>query len=350
MASEENSASYWACSLHALNQSSEIFVNKNAYNAFIQLINIIRFKTYDLKELIVNNFEEFISNLLTHMFTLRGELDFSVNIDRVFNDSFYEAALALTDLNERRILVFACLLWSTNQLFRSSNEFCSKFLLKQGAKAFLLYISDESFVNQNKNVKLNDFTANQSDPIEYMTLNISILSAKTCAEYKHVWLELDVVQPLLRIAKLNESKMLRAYSALSYILDDTLIEGLAEIHSVIDTISKYLNKCKKDFKADRFFRLKQQIVLRSGMQLDGLVHFAKIDNSETLSGIHGLLECLFNLSVNDKLKSDIYFKNGMKSCLKTILQKGRSLFFTRLLSKVFNIYRDSDKEIDMWTT
>ena len=326
MTSEEHSASYWAGSLHSLNQSSDIFGDKNAYNAFIQLVYVIRFKPYDIKELIVNNFEEFISKLLTHMFTLRDELDFRVNLDRAFNNSFNEAALALTDLNEKRILVFASLLWSTNQLFRRSNEFCSKYLLKQGAKAFLLYLSDESFVNRNKNVKLNDFTANQSDPLEYITLNISILSAKTCAEHKHVWSELEVVPPLLRIAKLKESTMLRAYTALSYILDDKLIEGLTEIHSVIDTIAKYLNKCKQDFEAGRFFRLQQQITLRGGMQLDCLVHSARIDNSPAMAGMHGLLECLFNLSVNDKLKSDIYFKNEMKSCFKTFLQKGRSYY------------------------
>ena len=89
MTSEEHSASYWAHSLHALNQSSEIFVDKNAYNAFIQLICIIRFKTYDLEELTVNNFEEFISTLLTHMFTLRDELNFRVNLDRVYNNNFF---------------------------------------------------------------------------------------------------------------------------------------------------------------------------------------------------------------------------------------------------------------------
>ena len=96
---------------------------------------------------------------------------------------------------------------------------------------------------------------------------------------------------------------------------------------VIDTIAKYLNKCKQDFETGKFFRLQQQIVFRGGLQLDCLVHFAKIDNSATMSGIHGLLECLFNLSVNDKLKSDIYFKNDMKNCFKTILQKGSLVFF-----------------------
>jgi len=47
-----------------------------------------------------------------------------------------------------------------------------------------------------------------------------------------------------------------------------------------------------------------------------------LDELKRPINMQGLFECIYKLSVNDKTRKKIYFKDGMKDCLNSFLLKG----------------------------
>jgi len=184
-------------------------------------------------------------------------------------------------------------------------------------------LNDEKFCQKNTNIILVDFSNDPFGLLDFLTLNLASLSFKTADNLKEIWLSLDSVKILLNIAKLKNSTLFDAYMTLCYILDDKQIESLTEIHLIADLISSSLKQCSKDFddKIDR--RIKRQIIFK-GKPINCSVQVFRSDENIDTSMIV-LLESLYRLSVNDKLKNEIYFRCDMKSCFKSFLKNGKSV-------------------------
>ena len=141
----------------------------------------------------------------------------------------------------------------------------------------------------------------------------------TCDDYKHVWSRLDAVNILLRISKLKESTRFNVHYILAYLLDDQQIENIVEIKSIVETILVYMLKAKHDFDNENLMMLAIQTELK-GKTLECLIHH--VDRGDGIAiNIKELLECLYKLSVSEKIKTDVYSNATAKVCFKTYLEK-----------------------------
>lgn len=301
--------------LDNLEDPSEIFFDSRGYNAFIFAGKSVVYlgKEIDFTDLLHKNFEKFLSKLLNHFFVINRILNFNVN-----SDSYY--AESDIDLNTKRIHAFGYTLLITNLAAIYSKEFCIKFSLHGGLKAYFQFLKDEHFVLKHKNSKISDLTGTPLDILDYLTLNILSLSTITCAEDKNLWIELDAVNTLLKIARFKESSSLDAFITILLVIDDKQIENLNELHVIVQKITLILEQCKKDFESNNFERKPMQILFKS-KSFDYQVHRMKGPNSIYTSVVL-LLDCLSKLAVNDKIKNDLYFKYDVKGCLKSLLKKG----------------------------
>ena len=301
--------------LNDLQDPDKVFKHANRFNALVFIGKSI-YHNFDIEYslFVAKHFEELISRLMLYLYEIHHELDFSIPIDP-------DNAEVATDLAEKRILLFSYLLYVTNIITRRSKEFCVQFVLKGGLKAYLLFLSDEKFVKKNKDFKLNNLTGFPLDLPNYITLNILNLSIKTCDEHRKIWTDLSAVNILLSIALVQGSSLLNSYWSIVYILDDQQIESLKEIQSIVNLLIRLLIQCNNDFNTNYFDREDRQIDF-NGKTLDCEVHVVKDVNFVSTS-ITGLLECLYKLSVNDKLKTDIYSKYDIKNCVKSFLSKGK---------------------------
>jgi hypothetical protein len=169
---------------------------------------------------------------------------------------------------------------------------------------------------------------------EYIVMNILSLS-RMADESKNVWLDLDPVNLLLKIARVKETTKFDAFLAISNICDDKQIESLTEIHSIISIIIERLKQIENDFNNDDFKRSNRQVVIDNKI-VDCEVHCITQMNS-TKTSIIVLLQGLYKLSVNEKIKADIYNNFDIKKSLKVLLLKGNhfeAYFTLRLIAQL----------------
>jgi hypothetical protein len=114
------------------------------------------------------------------------------------------------------------------------------------------------------------------------------------------------------------------YRTISFILDDERTDTMAVTNLIIDFVLKYFLLCKTDFESDLFnarpfkFNLKDKALVYE-------VHCV-LDEMKRPINMQGLFECAYKLSVNDKTRKKIYFKEDMKGCLNNFLLKGLITF------------------------
>ena len=299
-----------------IDESTRVFEDANGYAALIYIGKFIGYYTpiVDFTMFVAKGFEVFIANLMNHFYEIRNEMNFLLDIDA------YYAEKAET-LDQKRTLVLTYLLYTTNQIILKSVEFCVQFVLKGGLKAYLNFLSDEKYIRTNFDALIHDIGRVSHSLFDYITLNLYTLSTKTCDDFKQTWNDLDSVNVLLKVAKLKKSTEFNAYRAISCIADDKQIESLTEVYSIIDTIVHYLIACKNDFINERFNRSEYQVNFK-GSVLKCKYH-AVFTDERILLGMKGFLDSLYQLSVNDTVRNDIYFKKDVKDCLKTFLSKGK---------------------------
>jgi hypothetical protein len=129
------------------------------------------------------------------------------------------------------------------------------------------------------------------------------------------------VNILLRTCKLKESTRFDVHYVLAYLLDDQQIEQNIEIKSIVETILVYLGKAKHDLDNGNLNRISIKIELK-GKTLKCLIHHVGRGDGFNTS-IKEFLECLYKLSVSEKMKTDVYFNSTAKNCFETFLEKGK---------------------------
>ena len=301
------------------NDISKLFKDLNANDALQSIVSIIGRYEFNANWTESKGFETFLANLTNYFYQIRNDLNFDTN-----------ANIKNVELNKKLVLTLANMMYMQNLIFRQSKKFCIEFVQKQGLKAYFSFLKDENFISKNKNTLLVDFSDDAFGLLDYLALNLSSLSFKTADDLKDIWSSFDPVKTLLNLAKIKESTLSDSYMALCQILDDKQIESLTEIHSIADLMSNSLKKCSKNF--DNNERSKRQIIFK-GKPIDCSVQVVTSDDNVSTSMIV-LLECLYKLSVNDKLKNDIYFRCGMKDCFSTFITKGKQLLL--LFKNIYN--------------
>ena len=303
--------------LSRLEHPSRIFDDySSGYHAVILLGKIIHHfeNETDFGLFTSNLFEVFVSYLFAYIYEIKSELNFLIATDA----SNAEDAVTL---NEKRILVFIYLLCMTNIIVNRSKEFCVEFLLHGGLKTYLLFVGDEAFIEKNKNSKIKDLTKNPLRLFDYLILNMATLCTRTCDEHKQLWLALDSIAILLKIAKLQESTSFDAQMIIAMVVSDEQIEELApEMSLIVDKLVKLLLKSSNDLLLRMFHRLQYQIYFK-GKSLSVQTQSVEYKKTLYISMIE-LIQSLYKLSVNERIKVELYFKHDIMSILKVFLSKG----------------------------
>jgi len=252
-----------------------------------------------------NNFDATFTRLLMRLYEKRGELDFERG-----------------EASRRHVQVFTYLLFVINDTLLKSIKFCHLFVQNGGLSVCLLFLGDEQFITRNLQTKIAAFAPEISPArlADILTMIITNL-VMTCDTYKSKWSNLRAVEILLRIALLSPSSKFNVYTTIPFILNDEQIEfNNVEINSIIDVLVEMMANARREFDRGDFNRLSFQIVLKDRAQ-NFSIHFVRRNNGTEIS-LDYLLDCLFKLAVNDKVKEEIYFRGDMGKCLKTILERG----------------------------
>ncbi len=291
--------------------------NDSSYNALIFVGKIIfnfHASKIDFDLFHLRNFEECMINVFNHLFKVSNELSFNLKL-------VSPHAEKATTLNEKRIYALDFLLYLTNRLAENSQQFSEQFLLKNGVKCHFVFMNDEDFIEKNSNFTLTDLTGQDWNLLDKMAMNITYLSTKTCDDHKKLWADLDSVKILLKIASFMPTTSFYAYMTISHILDDRQLENLKAIRSIIELLTNLLKQCSSQFEADKYDRKLRKINFKT-KTLEIEVHRAKDSNGVYIS-IITLLQCLYKLAVNDKIKNILYLKHDIELCLKTFISKGK---------------------------
>jgi len=146
---------------------------------------------------------------------------------------------------------------------------------------------------------------------------ITNLAQRTCDDQKHVWKSLNAAQILFNIPEVNSNH------TFAYLLDDKEIETLFKqnkMKPILDEFFGILIKASVNFKEDNLYRISKEINFKGKSIKCEYHHERGVD--DVLTGMVGVLLCLYKFSVNDSIKLAIYFNENVKDCLKTFLEKG----------------------------
>jgi len=300
-----------------LHDASVMFNETNGfcYSALIFIGKTIRSLEIDYKVFVLKNFDAIINKLMFYLYEIRHELKFEIRV----NPSNAEHGKTLHVL---RMFALSYILFIANQIFRNSEKFCLKFVENLGLKPYLLFLSDENFIEKCKNVEINALNDYRINLLDYLTSNLNCLRY-TCDTYKQIWVDMDVMNILLKVSPLKESIKTTTYITLAYIITETQVENLKELSSILETIFEFLMQARADFILNNFKRRKVNMEIRGKEFDDGLIHCVISDKS-TVVGFRALLESLKRFSVNDRIKCEIYFQRDLRSFLRVFLTKGKN--------------------------
>ena len=308
--------------LNALGDLSKVFEDKNGFNAFCLICYTTAYKMNANKALYdcygQKNCEHLFMKFFSYFNSIRNELNFK-NVVQLLN------AENVTGIDDQKATIFCMLLYTINIYQTNSINFCIDFSSNDGLKSLLNILNDETFLEKNKLARVS-FFGYDLDIIDYIVLNISALS-KACDENKKTWIELDTINVLLKVIKLKDSSRNSAYNAIINIADDKQLEDLPEMSSVKMSIIVYLEKVVSDFELNKLARTKRQMNVK-GETINCTVHSISKEDKTLLSTI-GILRSLYKLTINEKMRYELFYENNLIKKLKVILSKGNffEIFF-----------------------
>lgn len=204
----------------------------------------------------------------------------------------------------------------------NSVKFARESLINDGLEAHFCFLKNTTFIQQalrTNFMKDDNLIFNLAD---YLILNVYIYS-KNCEENLNKWIELDALSTLINLAKLKPDTQIQVFLTVANIATDKQIEDISDIPEVLDLIQKKISLIAQSFREKNFDRYPRQIIDDNKI-VDVNVHCISQSNGLKCS-LLVFLSGLYRLSVNDKIRSKIYFENNFKHNLKTILFEGNEI-------------------------
>ena len=306
------------------NEPSKIFYEETYYDAFMFIGKAVHNYDVDFDIFSSKSIGIFLSNLNTYIYENRNEIKFDLENELVLLGKVkkrVERAKKKYAKNEKRVNALGNSFFLSMVLLRNSFEIFEEFLMNDGLKSLTNFIGDEQFIKENKKVILNDPTSKPFGLLDYIILNLAHISTKTLNKFKSKWKELEVVNKLLNVVKIDNSCFLHVYLTIVNLSTDfKQVENLIDLDTFAKRITQLLLQAKRDFSNDDFNRFTRQIHF-NGKILECEIHSVKDEKSISIS-LKVLFDCLSKILVNDKKKADIYFRLNLKDCFKTFLTKG----------------------------
>ena len=289
--------------LSSLEDPIQIFSDSKSLQSFKQICKTIYFSRgfkFDYDAFLVHNFDKFLLAILNYFYEKRGELVFDSD-------------------NHQYTVAFGQTIYLANNLVVNSMKCSEKCITNGLLDIYLKFLNDENFIQKNLNAKV-DFIEKTSNFLDQLVMVLKNLTEKTCDNYKHLYLNSNVPETMVKIAKMKETCKLDAYLTLIYVCSDSHLEDLVEIDSVLNLIFKLIQKCYNEFRDEKFFRQKFEINFNENY-MNYEVHCIKYAKLTSVS-MDSLLDSFYRLSINDKIKIFIYFKLEINSYLQEFLQIG----------------------------
>ncbi|CAF0894381.1 unnamed protein product [Brachionus calyciflorus] len=302
MSEDENKISNSIEFLLSLDKS-QLIDNKTVYDDITFLKNSSTFIDFD--SLSDKNFDQVLVNILLEVNTafLKSESDvMHKNIDKIFL------------LNSCLSLIYSGAL--------KSIKFSRQISSQNGLEAHFNFLKDPNFINVHTELRLDDKSGSNFNLIEKIISNIYIFS-KSSYLIMEKWVELDSIKTLLKISTINQNLKLDSYLTIINLLSDKEIQNLKEIHEIVEFVQEIFQKISQDFRNKNFNRQFRQVTENNEV-LNVQVYCYKKTNGLFLS-LFVFLSGLYELSVNNQLKRDIYFKNEFKKNLQSILLESNEI-------------------------
>jgi len=302
-----------------ISSPAEICESQDAYETITLTQILLKYETSvrAIKILFNYKLDETFAQLFQYLCSIRSEFVYEgcrKIID--FNDS--NVCYLNTKLNERQIFNLINLDSIFNYILNGSLEFRRLFTRinetnknKSYLESFIEFIKDYTFID-----KMLAFFPKFSGFI----LNIACIS-KSADDCKNVWNNLQSIQVILDLGRRYSRWSLSAFGTVSNIASDQDIEKIPEINQMVDQFIDYSNDCifnpvgfrKLPFKDDE-----------TGNEQIFEVRYI-LDKDKHFSSISFLLTCLYKLSVNEKLKLEIYNHKNFSSSLRRLIMEGKDI-------------------------
>jgi hypothetical protein len=251
--------------------------------------------------------EKFI-DLFEYICNNREHIDFS-QTRPILNDKM---CYTTTTLNEKRILNLFNLDSIINCIMQYNIEY-RKYLCKLNSsnktylKTYITCLNDTEFYNDCNNLIKSG--------IFIISLN---WISKVADDYKHIWNSLSSIETLLNFTCKNNNWKVTTYGTIANIAFDNDIEKISEIHLIINKFTKLMSDCINNPDG----KLKQQFVDDNNQVDEFDVLYKIVIESHEISAITGILFCLYRLSINEKIKLNIFKSDNFIISLKKLIFNG----------------------------
>ena len=314
--------------LNYLNDPSKIIESQSGYEAVFLIAKYIAYQTanvtYDI--FVDKNMHQIYGNLLYRLYELHSTYDFSK--DKISSTDPTPGA----NYNEKCITTFCMTTYACNLIMSNLLKFKLFFQKSKGLEAYLKMLGDDSFVNRNCNLTMNPFNSAVLYVIDYLTLNLSSVSIN-CQDYKDIWYDLNSVDILLKISVKRPTANDYCLNTILNIATDKQLETLTEIESYSKNLEEKCKKIANELNQGKKDRQQRQILNENGVTKVDIL--CTKDSNNIYTSYIVVFNGLYNLSINDKLKKEIYY--ALKNEFKILLEKANDWekhYCLRLISQL----------------
>ncbi len=314
--------------LNYLNDASKIIESQSGYEAVFLIAKYVAYQTNNVPyEVFVDkNMHHIYGNILYRLYELFPTYDFSK--DKISANEPTTNA----NYNEKCITTFCMTTYACNLIMSNLLKFKLFFQKTKGLEAYVKMLGDDSFVDKNCNLSMNPFNSAVLFVIDYLTLNLSSVSIN-CQDYKDIWHDLNTVNILLKIRVKRPTANDYCFNTILNIATDKQLETITEIESFSKILERNVKKIAGDLNIGKIDRQKRQILNENGVTKVDIL--CTKDNNNIYTSYIVIFNGLYNLSINEKLKLEIY--HSLKNEFKILLIKSNDWekhYCLRLISQL----------------
>ena len=159
---------------------------------------------------------------------------------------------------------------------------------------------------------------NDSATLGSLIYDLNWLS-KSAANYKHNWKKLNSIEALFEFNKKYSNYKIDVYMVISNVATDTKLEKYSEMHECIDEFVTLTCECINN----PYTRIK--VEFSDEDESNSVGQEFEVLFTKNLICIIGLLMSLYQLSISEQLKLEIYNKTGLNEALKKLLYEGNDI-------------------------
>ena len=260
--------------------------------------------------------DKFVDLLISLLTKLRDHLDEIYN----FNDDADKFKLFCR-------LIATEIFYKINLISFESLTFNTKFQKKKGLQVLFDCLNNQTLLNSYSNLNGDQASLNACDEILRRNIGILACMGKHFGHFKTEWKECHAVKSLLNyFEKTKDIKDNKIYACMTIALvaADDEIDSIPEIQTCLPDIIAMIEACSIAISTgDNLERAETEFEDDDGTKLFQESCYLNVDDTEW--SLLNLLDALYHIAVNDKIKYDIYSKFKVGQYLTSIIFYGNHI-------------------------